>query len=119
MTWQEAAAAGIVDDAVDEGQWAYWHSAWGTSVVNPNWLYTLSYVSLRNITLGYNVKLPKYRIQNLNVNLNIRNAGYLYNSSPANLHPESGRGTGSAQSAFIRTLMPYQRTYTLGLQFTF
>ncbi|MEE4286483.1 MAG: SusC/RagA family TonB-linked outer membrane protein, partial [Mariniphaga sp.] len=119
MTWQEAAAAGIVDDAVDEGQWAYWHSAWGTSVVNPNWLYTLSYVSIRNITLGYNVKLPKYRIQNLNVNLNIRNAGYLYNSSPANLHPESGRGTGSAQSAFIRTLMPYQRTYTLGLQFTF
>ncbi len=119
MTWKEAASAGAVDDAMDEGQWAYWHSAWGTSVVNPNWLYTLSYVSLRNISFGYDVKLPKYKIQNLNVNLNVRNAGYLYNSSPANLHPESGRGTGSAQSAFIRTLMPYSRTYTLGLQFTF
>ncbi|MEQ9289912.1 MAG: SusC/RagA family TonB-linked outer membrane protein [Cyclobacteriaceae bacterium] len=119
MTWREAAAAGIVDDAVDEGQWAYWHSAWGTGVVNPNWLYTLSYISVRNISVGYNVKLPKLKIQNLNVSLNVRNAGYLHNSSPSNLHPESGRGTGSSQSAFIRTLMPYQRTYTLGLQFTF
>ncbi len=119
MTWQEAAAAGIVDDAVDEGQWAYWHNSWGAGVVNPNWVYTLSYVSVRNISLAYNVKLPKFNIQNLNVSLNVRNAGYLYNSSPSNLHPESGRGTGSSQSAFIRTLMPYQRTYTLGLQFTF
>jgi iron complex outermembrane receptor protein len=118
-TWQEAAAAGAVDDAMDEGQWAYWHNAWGTGVVNPNWLYTLSYVSIRNISLGYNVRLPKYKIQNMNINLNVRDAGYLYNSSPSNLHPESGRGTGSAQSAFIRTLMPYSRTYTLGLQFTF
>ncbi|MFT7032857.1 MAG: iron complex outermembrane receptor protein [Cyclobacteriaceae bacterium] len=119
LTWKEAAAAGIVDDAVAEGQWAYWHSAWGTGVVNPNWLYTLSYISVRNISIGYNVKLPKLNIRNLNVSLNVRNAGYLHNSSPANLHPESGRGTGSSQSAFIRTLMPYQRTYTLGLQFTF
>jgi len=119
MSFQEAAAAGYIDDAVEDGQWAYWHNSWGAGVVNPNWLYTLSYVSIRNISFGYNVNLPQWKIQNLNVNFNIRNAGYLYNSSPANLHPESGRGTGSAQSAFSRTLLPYQRTYTLGLQFTF
>jgi iron complex outermembrane receptor protein len=119
MTWQEAASAGYIDDAVDEGQWAYWQNSWGLGVVNPNWLYSLSYVALRNISIGYNVSLPKLKIQNLNVNLNVRNAGYLYNSSPSNLHPEAGRGTGSAQSAFHRTLLPYSRTYTLGLQFTF
>lgn len=119
MTYQEAANANIVDDAVDEGSWAYWHNSWGTGVINPNWFYELSYISLRNISVGYNVKLPKYKIQNMNVNLNVRDAGYLYNSSPNNLHPESGRGTGSAQSAFSRTLLPYTRTYTLGLQFTF
>lgn len=119
MTWEQAADAGWVDKAVDEGSWAYWHNSWGTAVVNPNWLYTLSYVALRNVSLGYNVKLPKYKIQNLNVNLNIRDAAYLYNSSPANLHPEAARGTGSAMAAFHRTLMPYSRTYTLGLQFTF
>jgi len=119
MTWQEAASAGAVDDAVDEGQWAYWYNSWGAGVINPNWFYKLSYISLRNISFGYNVKLPKLKIQNLNVNLNIRDAGYLYNSSPNNLHPEAARGTGSAQTAFHRTLMPYTRTYTLGLQFTF
>ncbi|TKG97363.1 SusC/RagA family TonB-linked outer membrane protein [Puteibacter caeruleilacunae] len=119
MTWEQAAAAGAVDDAVEEGSWAYWHNSWGAGVVNPNWVYTLDYIALRNISLGYSVKLPKYKIQNLNINLNIRNAGYLLNSSPANMHPEAGRGTGSAQSAFHRTLLPYTRTYTLALQFTF
>ena len=119
MTWEQAAAAGAVDAAVEEGSWAYWQNSWSAGTVNPNWVYSLSYVALRNISIGYNVKLPKYKIQNLNVNLNIRNAGYLYNSSPANLHPEAGRGTGSASSAFHRTLLPYSRTYTLALQFTF
>ncbi|PTN09095.1 SusC/RagA family TonB-linked outer membrane protein [Mangrovibacterium marinum] len=119
MSWTEAAAADIVDDAVDEGQWAYWYNSWGAGVINPNWFYKLSYIAVRNISIGYNVKLPKYKIQNLNVNLNIRDAGYLYNSSPSNLHPEAARGTGSAQTAFHRTLLPYTRSYTLGLQFTF
>lgn len=119
MSWQEAADKGYIDTAVDEGSWAYWTNAWGTGVVNPNWVYDLSYVALRNISIGYDVRLPKYKIQNLKVGLNVRNVGYLYNSSPNNLNPEGGRGTGSASSAFHRTLLPYTRSYTMSLQFTF
>ncbi|MFW5821812.1 MAG: SusC/RagA family TonB-linked outer membrane protein [Tangfeifania sp.] len=121
MTYQEAYDAGYVEPT-HASFYHYFNSSWGTGVINDNWFNEVKYIALRNISIGYN--LPKslaqrIKAQNLYLSLNARNVGYLYNSLPNNLNPESFRGTSSDASYYERSFTPYTANYTMTLSIDF
>jgi iron complex outermembrane receptor protein len=121
MSYQEAYEAGHVEPT-HAALYTYFESSWSGGVINDNWFNEVKYIAIRNISLGYT--LPKdlaYKIkaQNLYVSLNARNIGYLYNSLPNNLNPESFRGTSSSASFRERSFTPYTATYTMTLSIDF
>ena len=58
------------------------------------------------------------RPKGLNLSLPARNVGYIYNSLPNNVHPESVRGNRSAEFR-IRGYEPYIRNYTFTINAEF
>lgn len=120
MTHQEAIDAGIIEPT-HAGAYHVFRNAWGEGVINDDWVHKLSYIALREITLSY--RLPqsiasKIRAKNLGVSLSARNLGYLYNSLPNNVHPESVRGNRSAEFR-IRGYEPYIANYTFTINAEF
>lgn len=112
MTFEEAYEAGYVEPSHASAH-TYWNNSWGAGVINDNWFYELSYVSLREIGVSY--RLPVSFIQNLGaqslrLGIKSRNVLYLYNSSPNNMNPETFRGNQSDYSYFERTPSPYARS---------
>lgn len=94
---------------------------WGQQTINDTWVHELSYIALREITIGY--RLPKtvaskIGAKGLNVSVSGRNLGYLYNSLPNNLNPESVRGNISSEFR-IRGYEPYTANYMLTLNAEF
>ncbi|MFW6289418.1 MAG: SusC/RagA family TonB-linked outer membrane protein [Mariniphaga sp.] len=121
MTYQEAYEAGYVEPT-HASLYTYFNNSWGTGVINEDWFSEVKYLAVRNVSLGYNLPLAaaqKIKAQNLYVSLNARNIGYLYNSLPNNLNPESFRGTSSNASYFERSFTPYMATYTMTLSIDF
>ncbi len=121
MTYQEAYEAGYVEPT-HAGFYTYLTNSWGSGVINDDWFSEVKYIALRNISVGYNLPkslAQKIKAQNLYVALNARNLGYLYNSLPNHLNPESFRGTTSDYSFFERNFIPYTATYTLTLSVDF
>ncbi len=121
MTYQEAFDAGYVEPT-HAGFYHYFTNSWGQGVINDSWFNELSYIALRNISIGYT--LPKtlaqsMKAQNVYVGFNARNLGYLYNTMPNNMNPESFRGTTSDASFLQRSVMPYTATYTFTLSVDF
>jgi len=121
MTYQEAFDAGHVEPT-HAGFYHYFTNSWGQGVINDSWYNELSYIALRNISIGYT--LPKsvaqsLKAENLYVGFNARNLGYLYNTMPNNMNPESFRGTTSDASFLQRSVMPYTATYTFTLSVDF
>lgn len=121
MTYQEAFDAGYVEPT-HAGFYHYFTNSWGQGVINDSWFNELSYIALRNISIGYT--LPKslaqsLKAQNLYVGFNARNLGYLYNTMPNHMNPESLRGTTSDASFLQRSVMPYTATYTFTLSVDF
>jgi iron complex outermembrane receptor protein len=121
MTYQEAFDAGYVEPT-HAGFYHYFTNSWGQGVINDSWFNELSYIALRNISIGYN--LPKnlaqsIKAQNVYIGVNARNLGYLYNTMPNNMNPESFRGTTSDASFLQRSIMPYTATYTFTLSVDF
>ncbi|MEZ5104830.1 MAG: SusC/RagA family TonB-linked outer membrane protein [Draconibacterium sp.] len=121
MTYQEAFDAGYVEPT-HAGFYTYFTNSWGQGVINDNWYHELSYIAVRNISLGYN--LPKslaqrLKAQNLYVAINARNLGYLYNTMPNHMNPESLRGTSSDASFLQRSIIPNTATYTMTLSVDF
>ncbi len=67
----------------------------GEGVINDDWVHELSYIAFRDITVV--ISLPKsiaskIGAKGLKLSLSARNVGYIYNSLPNNVHPESVRG---------------------------
>ncbi len=121
MTYQEAYDAGHVEPT-HASLWNYFNSAWSTGVINDNWFNEVKYIALRNISVGYNLPkrlAQKIKAQNIYVALNARNLGYLYNSLPNNLNPESFRGTSSDYSFIERSFTPYTASYTMSVSIDF
>ncbi|WBL22872.1 SusC/RagA family TonB-linked outer membrane protein [Zunongwangia sp. HRR-M8] len=121
MTYQEAYDQGYVEPT-HAGYYHYFRNSWGNGVVNDDWFTELKYVALRNISIGYN--LPKsisdhIKAKNLYVGINGRNLGYLYNSMPNDINPESFRGTTSSDSFRERAFLPYQASYTFTVSIDF
>lgn len=96
-------------------------AAWGQNVIFDTWVHELSYVALREITLSYQFPktiASKLGMQKLGLSLSARNLGYLYNSLPNNLNPESGRGNTSSEFR-IRGFEPYTANYMMTINVDF
>jgi iron complex outermembrane receptor protein len=121
MSYQEAYDAGYVEPT-HASLFTYFNSSWSSGVINDNWFNEVKYIALRNISIGYNLPrsiAEKIKAQNVYVSFNARNLGYLYNSLPNNLNPESFRGTSSSASYYERSFTPYTRMYTLSISIDF
>lgn len=121
MSYQAAYEAGYVEPT-HAALFTYFQSSWSGGVINDNWFNEVKYIAVRNISVGYTLPktlAQKMKAQNLYVALNARNIGYLYNSLPNNLNPESFRGTSSSASFRERSFTPYTATYTMTLSIDF
>lgn len=96
-------------------------SAWGTHTISDTWFHELNYIALREISLAYRFPktiAKKIGAQNLSVMVSARNLGYLYNSLPNNINPESGRGNDSREFR-IRGFEPYTANYMMTINVDF
>ena len=121
MSYQEAYDAGYVEPT-HASLYTYFNSSWSSGVINDNWFNEVKYIALRNISIGYNLPksvAQKIKAQNVYLSFNARHLGYLYNSLPNNLNPESFRGTSSSASYYERSFTPYTRMYTLSISIDF
>lgn len=121
MTYQEAYDAGYVEPSHASFN-TYLNNSWGTGTINDDWFSEVKYIALRNISVSYNVPqkfADKIKAQNILLSFNARNLGYLYNSLPNNLHPESFRGTASSAGFLERNTTPYTATYTFTISLDF
>ena len=111
---------GIVDPQHGTS-WTYWNNAWSTGTINDSWYKELNYIALREVSLSYSFPsaiAKKIGASSLNVTAAGRNLGYLLNSMPDNMNPESMRGTQASQF-MIRSVSPYVANYTLTINATF
>ena len=121
MTYQEAFDAGYVEPT-HAGFYHYFTNSWGQGVINDTWFDELSYIALRNISIGYTLPksfAQKMKAQNIYIAFNARNLGYLYNTMPNHMNPESFRGTTSNASFLQRSVVPNTATYTMTLSVDF
>ena len=119
-TYESLYKAGVVDPQHGTS-WTYWNNAWSTGTINDSWFKELNYIALREVSLSYNVPssfAKKLGANSLNITASGRNLGYLLNSLPDNMNPESVRGT-SASQFMIRSVSPYVASYTLTINATF
>ena len=120
MTHQEAVDAGIIEPT-HASAYHVFRNAWGEGTINDDWVHKLSYIALRDITLSYRMPktiASKIGAKNLGVSLSARNLGYIYNSLPNNVHPESVRGNRAAEFR-IRGYEPYVANYTFTINAEF
>lgn len=121
LTYQEAYEKGYVEPTHASFN-TYFNNSWGSGVVNDDWFSEVNYIALRNISLAY--QLPKTIAQKIgaqrcSVSFNARNLGYIYNSLPNHINPESFRGTSSGDSFRERSFSPYTASYTLSISLDF
>lgn len=121
MTFQDAYDAGYVEPT--HASWWNWrNNSWSGGVVNDSWFHEVNYIAIRNVSIGYNLPKSlarKIKAQNVYVAINGRNLGYLLNSLPNNINPESFRGTTSSDSFRERQFSPYIASYTMTLSVDF
>ncbi len=120
MSYKQAYDAGILEPMHASGFFNY-ANQWSTGVVNDYWVHDLKYIALREISLGYNFPnniASKIGAKRLGVTFTARNLGYLYNSLPNDLNPESVRGNMSGEFR-IRNFDPYTANYTMTINVGF
>lgn len=118
--YKDLVAEGILEPT-HAGGWNYFSNSWSQGTLNSDWFHELNYIALREISLGYNFdsKLAsKIGATGIHVLLSARNLGYIYNSLPNKLHPESVRGNRSGEFR-IRAYEPYTANYTFTVNVTF
>ena len=119
-SYEEAYKAGILEPMHAASYYNY-ANQWSTGVVNDTWVNELNYVALREISLGYNLPSKiagKIGAKKLGITLSARNLGYLYNSLPNDLNPESVRGNKSGEFR-SRTFDPLCANYTMTINLGF
>lgn len=119
MTYEEAYEAGYVEPSHASAV-TYFNNSWGNGTINDDWFYELSYVSLRQVGVSYTMPVSftdQMGLRNVRLGLRVRNALYLYNSSPNNMNPETFRGNQSDYSYFERTPSPYSRSVFFTIDF--
>jgi len=121
MTYEEAYKEGFVEPS-HASYFNYFKNSWSRGVVNDDWFAEVKYIAIRNVSIGYNLPKTfneKIGVNNLYIGLNGRNLGYLYNSLPNDINPESFRGTTSNDSFRERGFTPYTATYMMTVAIDF
>ena len=118
-SYQELIDKGMIEPT-HASAWNYRNNAWTMAgrdygVVNDSWFEKLNYIALRDISLSY--RLPssacqKIKAKNLMLTFNAHNLGYLLNSLPNNINPESVSGTAAAEFR-IRSLTGVTSSFSL------
>ena len=118
-SYQELIDKGMIEPT-HASAWTYRNNAWTMAgrdygVVNDAWFEKLNYIALRDISLSY--RLPssacqKIKAKNLMLTFNAHNLGYLLNSLPNNINPESVSGTAAAEFR-IRSLTGVTSSFSL------
>ena len=90
-------------------------------VVNDSWVKKLNYIALRDISLSY--RLPsnwcqKMKAKHCVLTFNAHNVGYLLNSLPNNINPESVSGTAAAEFR-SRSLQGLTSSFTFNVNLGF
>lgn len=81
-------------------------------------LYSTDFIKIKNITLGYNVPLPKNKyLSKLRVNFSVENV-YMWDKYDAGYSPEASNDSSLTGSSDYGSY-PLPRTFTLGLNATF
>lgn len=119
-TYESLHSKGLVDPQ-HASSWHYWNNAWGTGTVNDAWLKELNYIAVREITVSYRMPQKfanKIGAQHLNLSVSGRNLGYLLNTMPDGVNPESVRGT-SASEFRVRSFSGLTANYTFTINVGF
>lgn len=119
MTFDQALTKGFVlpVDAADYYVNTY---SWGTGIREAG-VFTNSWVSLREVSFGYDIPSSftrRIKLNNLRATLIGRNLLYLYNSAPDHINPENQNNSG-AGNAFEDGGVPYVRSYGFMLSTNF
>ena len=124
-SYKELFDAGKVEP-VHASIWHYRNNAWTMAgrnygVINDSWFKELNYIALRDISLSY--RLPskaceKIRAKHCTLTFNGHNLGYLLNSLPNNINPESVAGTAAAEFR-IRSLSGVTSSFTFNVNVGF
>lgn len=112
-TYESLHSKGLLDPQ-HASAWHYWNNAWGTGTVNDAWLKKLNYIAVREITLSYRMPQKfanKIGAQHLNLSVSGRNLGYLLNTMPDGVNPESVRGTVASEFR-VRSFSGLTANYT-------
>lgn len=120
MSYKQLVADGKLEPT-HAGSWHYFSNSWGEGTLNDNWYSELNYIALREIGLTYSFDkklLEPIHINALTLGFSARNLGYLYNSLPNKLHPESVRGNRSGEFR-IRAFKEYTANYMFTLNVSF
>ncbi|MFC4097295.1 SusC/RagA family TonB-linked outer membrane protein [Euzebyella saccharophila] len=121
LTYQEAVDQGHVEPT-HASFYNYFRNSWGQGVVNDDWFTELEYIAVRNISFGYQFPrafTDKLGARNFYIGINARNLGYLHNTMPNDINPESFRGTSSSESFRERSFSPYVSSYTMTISVDF
>ena len=118
QSYQELFDKGVIEPT-HASAWTYRNNAWTMAgrdygVVNNSWVEDLNYIALCDISLSY--RLPstaceKIKAKHCVLTLNGHNLGYLLNSLPNNINPESVSGTAAAEFR-IRSLTGVTSSFT-------
>lgn len=120
LSYRQLVAEGKLEPT-HAGAWHYFSNSWGKGTINDDWVHELNYIALREISLNYSFSreiAEKLYATGLNIGFSARNLGYLYNSLPNNLHPESVRGNRAGEFR-IRAFQEYTANYMFSLNLSF
>ena len=112
LSFREAYEKGYVEP-VHASAHHYFNNGWSTGTVNDGWVHEVKYIALREVSVNYRVPdkaVRKLGMKGMDIMLSARNLGYLYNSLPNNLHPESVMGTATGEFR-ERGFIPYTATF--------
>lgn len=125
QSYQELFDKGLIEPT-HASAWNYRNNAWTMAgrnygVVNDSWVKKLNYIALRDISLSY--RLPssaceKFKAKHCVLTFNGHNLGYLLNSLPNNINPETVSGTAAAEFR-IRSLTGVTSSFTFSVNVGF
>ena len=117
MTFKEAYEKGFVEPT-HLPQYMYRYGSWSTAV-GDYWISENSWISLRQISLSYQVPQSicnKIKLNNLSVNLIGRDLLYLYNTLPLNFNPASNYSNSTAVQKEVGFIPPMTRSLGVTLR---
>lgn len=119
MTFENAVSKGWATP-VDAMDFYVYRARWGSGIREAG-VFENSWVSLRQVSIGYNLPrsvTSKIKMNNLRVSVLGNNLIYLYNSAPDHINPENLSNSGSG-NAFERGGVPYVRSMGVKVEASF